>query len=329
MGGLTKIRSPQAWDLTTGNDTLVAVVDTGVQLDHPDLQGRVIPGASFVPGVGFPGDDNGHGTHVAGTVAAATNNGLGVAGAGFNTRILAVKVLDLFGGGTTDQAANGITYSADNGAKIINMSFRFPPSSTLRNAVVYSWNAGALNVAAAGNDNSNSIVRYPAGYTDVVQPVGGTNQSDNRALDSNYGTWINLFAPGQDIFSTCLISNYCYKSGTSMAAPHVAGVAALVYAKFVNRVPTNTKVRNQIMCTGSIISIGGSQRRRVDAYNAVRISQQGCRSDCGAEYTACNDYCYRFRFSPSKYIVCLDGCDEYYIACNQQCNAGMTACSPF
>jgi thermitase len=324
--GLTKIRSPQAWDLTTGNDTLVAVVDTGVQLNHPDLQGRVIAGATFVPGTSTPNDDHGHGTHVAGTVAAATNNGLGVAGAGFNTRILAVKVLDSFGNGTVDQVANGITYAANNGAKVINLSLGGDsPSTTLRNAVVYSWNLGVLNVAAAGNDGSSSIVIYPAGYTDVVLPVGATTQSDTRAWFSNFGSWIRLYAPGLDIFSTCLGSTFCNNSGTSMACPHVSGVAALVYARFATQSPTNAKVRKQIKCTAAPVTIEGVTRVRVDAYDAVRRT---CRGDCQAEYSACNNWCERYQSSPSKYLQCVDGCNEDYEYCNTQCNTGH-GCSPF
>ena len=225
------IRANDAWDITTGDpNILVAVVDTGVDYTHPDLTGKVVLGYDFVNNDPDPMDDNGHGTHVAGIVAAATNNGIGVASVGFDTRVLAVKVLDANGSGFYSTVAQGITYAADNGARIINLSLRGTVSSSiLQDAVNYAWSKGALVVAAAGNDGSNAPV-YPAAYPHVLA-VAATDWNDERWGLSNYGDYVDVAAPGVGIYSTDWaggVGPYASRSGTSMAAPHVAAVAALV-----------------------------------------------------------------------------------------------------
>lgn len=225
---MPKISAERAWDITRGEaGVVVAVVDTGVDLDHLDLAGNLIPGYNVIsPGV-LPQDDYGHGTHVAGIVAAITNNNVGVASIAGGCRIMPVKVLNSVGEGTDFDVATGIQWAADNGARIINMSLGGPDYSyALADAVDYAYGKNVLVIAAAGNDGLESIL-YPAALSHVVA-VGATDKEDNRASFSNYGDTLDVVAPGVSIFGTWWDNSYVYASGTSTATPHVAGVAALV-----------------------------------------------------------------------------------------------------
>jgi subtilisin family serine protease len=257
--GLVKIRCPDAWDRQRGSAAVtVAVVDTGVDLDHPDLAGRIItPGNDFVDMTGvaprtgwhfegdfltrdnIPQDDVGHGTHVAGTIAALTDNGVGVSGVDWFCRILPVRVLArmvenvppnrVTGTGTAADIAAGIRWAADNGANIINLSLGgYNDTFVERDAVAYAVMRGVLVVAAMGNDNTN-MPSFPAAYPDVVA-VGALTQSDTRATFSNIGPHIDVAAPGVGVQSTVWDNGYTSMSGTSMATPHVSGVAALIRA---------------------------------------------------------------------------------------------------
>ncbi|MCB0178554.1 MAG: peptidase S8 [Anaerolineae bacterium] len=225
-----------AWDITKGNsDVVVAVIDTGIDLDHPDLNCMVSDGATkitsgfdFYNGDDNPDDDNGHGTHVAGTVAGCTDNGLGVSGAAPNVRLMPIKVLGSGGSGSYADVADGIIYAANNGAKIINLSLGGSSGSdTILNAVEYAYNKGVLIVAASGN--ANTSIYYPAAYSQVMA-VGSTDSGDTRSSFSNYGAGLDVVAPGEFINSTMRGGGYGYLSGTSMASPHVAGLAALVWS---------------------------------------------------------------------------------------------------
>lgn len=224
---LPKVSAPTAWDATTGSDGVtLAVVDSGVQATHPDLAGRVLAGYDFVNGDFDPADDNGHGTAVAGVAAAQGNDGIGVAGAAWNISILPVKVMNSSGSGSYSAIANGITYAADRGARVINLSLGgTSASSTLQNAVSYAWNKGCVIIAAAGNNASSATV-YPAAYPNVVA-VSATTSSDTRASFSSYGSFVDLCAPGENITTTWLNSGYITISGTSFSSPLTAGVAAL------------------------------------------------------------------------------------------------------
>lgn len=286
-----KVQAYAAWDLTTGNCINVAVVDTGIDVGdpsglppdtpHPDLHA---PGCvptlvkSYVSGE-TGNDDHSHGTHIAGTIGARTNNNLGIAGASWSTRLIGVKVLNWIGSGTWGQVANGIRYAADNGAKVINLSLGGPTGSrTLQNAVNYAWNRGAVLVCAAGN-NGNTAASYPAFYTNCLA-VAASDQNDNRPSWSTYGSWVEVAAPGVGIFSTmqdtfewcslCWLygyfEGYDTLSGTSMATAVVSGLAALVWASGL--CSTNLCVRTRIQSTVDPVP-GGWIAGRVNFLKAV------------------------------------------------------------
>lgn len=228
--GPQKVSGPAAWDLTQGSEgVLVAIVDTGISANHPDLAGKVIAGYDYVNNDYDPTDDNGHGTHVAGIAGALTNNQTGIAGICWLNRLLSIKVLNSSGSGYYSWVANGIIYAADNGASVINLSLGGSSySSTLESAVNYAWNKGVVTVAAAGN-NANNAILYPARFEKVVA-VASTTNTDERWGLSNYGAELDISAPGSAIYSTVLNGQYAYKSGTSMATPHVAGASGLLIA---------------------------------------------------------------------------------------------------
>jgi thermitase len=231
-----KIHSPEAWDRSRGQGVTVAIVDTGVACNHADLAGKCVAGYDFVNMDADPRDDHGHGTHVAGISAAATHNGVGVAGVGYDARIMPMKALGATGNGGHASIASAITWAADNGAQVINMSLGGPfTSSTLRNAVAYAIGRGVTVVAAAGNDNTSNPT-YPAAYPDVIG-ISATTQSDGRASFSNYGTYIDVAAPGVGIMSSVMSGSYQAWSGTSMASPVAAGLAALLKAQDMGRSP--------------------------------------------------------------------------------------------
>ncbi|MDP8974905.1 MAG: S8 family serine peptidase [Actinomycetota bacterium] len=226
---LRNLGMPSAWDRTTGSNLTIAVVDSGVATSHPDLVGHFaeVAGYDYVNRDAFPEDDNGHGTMVAGIAAANTNNSRGVAGVGWNSRILPVKVLNSGGSGNHSDVASGITFAANQNAKVINLSFGGPvDSSVLRDAVNYALGRGAVVVAAAGNESSAGPF-YPAAYPGVVS-VTATDHQGDFAWFSNYGPNTSLAAPGMSIRSTEWGGSYAVGSGTSFSAPIVSGVASLV-----------------------------------------------------------------------------------------------------
>ena len=269
--GLTKVQAPEAWDVTIGSPSItIAILDTGVDLDHPDLAGKLVAIKNFTSSP-TADDLRGHGTHVAGIAAALTNNGIGVAGLGYSATLMNVKVLGDDGFGFYSWIANGIVWAADNGADIINMSLSgSSASSTWESAVNYAWNRGVLIVAAAGNDG-DSLPEYPAYYENCMA-VAATDQLDKIPSWSNRGDWVDVAAPGNGIYSTLPEGTYGYKSGTSMAAPHVAGLAALVCAvvKDINGDGRlNDEVRARIEATCDDIGITGIGSGRINAYKAV------------------------------------------------------------
>lgn len=263
--GPARIGAPAAWSVTTGAPTVViAVLDSGTHLGHEDLAANLWANPGEVPANGLDDDGNGkvddvwgwhfyhawawdgtqytylprednqvtddygHGTHVAGIAVARINNGVGIAGMAGNARLMTVKVLDQYGNGWYSDVAQGIVYAVDNGARVINISAGGTPASQmLQEAVDYAYARGVLVVAAAGNDGG--AVLYPAACEHTLA-VAATDQNDLRASFSNHGPQVDVAAPGVSIYSTWYRGNYFTRSGTSMAAPHVSGLAALIWS---------------------------------------------------------------------------------------------------
>src|SRR3990172_11420031 len=269
--GLAKIQAPGAWDTTHGGSVDIAIVDTGVNSSHPDLAGRIVASVNCTISSSCPSfttsDPDGHGTHVAGIAGAITNNVVGVAGTSWEGKLMSVKSLDDNGSGYYSWVANGIYWAANNGAEVINLSLGgSSSSSTLQNAVDYAWGKGVVVVAAAGNSGS-SFRTYPAYYTNTIA-TAATDASDKRANFSNYGSWVDVAAPGVSILST-YEGGYDYLSGTSMSTPFVSGLAALL--KGQNPSWSNSHIRNQIESTADKIAGTGSYwaKGRINACSAV------------------------------------------------------------
>ncbi|HLK60457.1 MAG TPA: S8 family serine peptidase, partial [Chthonomonadaceae bacterium] len=282
-------QTDHAWDIWNPSATVViAIVDTGVQTNHPDLvnkiykdsTGTIVGYNTILNNTNFQ-DDNSHGTHCAGIAAAQVNNGTGIAGvagwtgSGSDTtyiKIMPVKCMDASGSGTLVNVANAIVWATDHGANVISLSLGAPSSATtLTNATDYAWSHGCLVVAAAGNSSLNTPF-YPAADTNVLS-VASTDNTDTLSSFSNYGTWVKIAAPGSNIFSTLPGSTYGYKSGTSMATPFVAGVAALVWAQAPNL--TNQQLNDLLVTsvdpytpyTGHTIANGAG---RINVYQALQ-----------------------------------------------------------
>jgi subtilisin family serine protease len=248
---LWAVHAAAAWAVTTGSaNDLVAVLDTGVDPNQPQLKGKVVIGpdvcADDRPQCSSPYDKNGHGTFVTGIIAAATNDGIGIAGLGWNTKVIDIKVLDDTGSGNSMDEATGIYDAVSAGAKVINLSLESEPCSVdasdcgpnqdEESAVEYAIAHGVVVVAAAGNYDSPDPI-YPADYPGVLSVAAGTDQgavdpvNGGPYLDfSEYGDAANIAAPGVNVLSTWYDGNYAEESGTSMAAPHVSAAAALVMA---------------------------------------------------------------------------------------------------
>ena len=279
--GLDQVNAPEAWARgAQGAGAVVAVLDTGVDLAHPDLQGKLVQGADLVAGKRDcppgPQDENGHGTHVAGIAAAATDNGIGVAGMAPGARIMPVRVLDAEGSGSIDDIAEGIRYAADHGADAINLSLGelpvvgqlTPLNQEIEDAVQYAWSKGSLVVAAAGNETF-PLCSYPA-FANHAVCVGAT---DSRGLPSYYSNFPNnqqtvgVRAPGgvgsvfceddEDVWSTMWpgsdfdscgeIAGYETLAGTSMASPFVAGLVGILYGQGL----TNAQIVERLKQTSS------------------------------------------------------------------------------
>jgi subtilisin family serine protease len=226
--GIDRVDAELSWGNSTGNGVKVAVVDTGIDFKHPDLAANVKGGVSFVTGSRGYMDDNGHGTHVAGTIAAA-NNDIGVVGVAPDAWLYGVKVLDKTGSGWLSDVIAGIDWSAANGMQVITMSLGSSgSSSSLQMAVDNAYNQGIVVVAAAGNDYYGAI-SYPAKYDSVIA-VTATDSGNNIAYFSNIGPEAELAAPGVGIYSTYKGGTYATLDGTSMATPHVTGTVALLLA---------------------------------------------------------------------------------------------------
>jgi subtilisin family serine protease len=272
--GIQRIKAPQAWPSSTGTGVTIAIVDTGIDYNHQDLAANCLSGKSFVDYTTDWMDDYNHGTHCAG-IAAAINNDIGVVGVAHTAKLLPVKALNANGGAQLSWIAQGINWAADNGAHVISLSIGYNQHvQSWKDACDYAYyTKGCVVVAAAGNSGNaggnNDCVDYPARYDSVIA-VAATTQNDVRASWSSTGPAVELSAPGASIYSTIRNSNYDYMSGTSMACPHVSGVAALVIASGLTN---NVEVRNRMAQTAVDLGTAGRDIRYgyglVDAEQAV------------------------------------------------------------
>ena len=361
------IQMEAAWDIATGSPSvIVAIVDTGIAYETygkycqaPDLaETCFVPGYDFVNNDEHPNDDNRHGTHVAGTVAQSTNNNLGVAGVAFNTCLMPVKVLNSGGSGTYADVAAGIRYaagdsvyggSAENKANVINLSLGGSTDSpTLKEAVAYAYNNGVTVVAACGNDDKPTCL-YPAAYNDYVIAVGATQYDETKAPYSNYGPSLDLVAPGgntdldqnndgykdgvlqqtfRNSWRVCDFAFYFFQ-GTSMATPHVSGVAALLIAKGNTTAPD--EVRAALQETAECLPPGGTCPNDtygyglVDAYAALGwTAAPACTTDadcddglyCNGAETCVAGVCQAGTPPCDDGVACtIDSCDEATQSC--------------
>jgi serine protease len=273
----TRVPFVNSWAVngTQGAGVTVAVVDTGVQGDHPDLSGQVLTGAHFLhsdngepvaPAVGGTDDFSGHGTHVSGTIAAKSNNTTGISGAAPGVKILPVKVLCADGGGFSSDVADGITWAVDNGAGVINLSLGGGASSAEQSAVEYARDHNVVVVAAGGNDGASGQASYPAAYSNTysnVIAVAATNNADGHPAYGTVASYLDISAPGGEtssassvaVLSTVNNSGYGSKAGTSMATPHVSAAAGLLRA--ANGACTASQVKSRLKSTATDLPPAG------------------------------------------------------------------------
>lgn len=225
---LPLIGMEKSWDVSEGSsDVIVAVVDTGIDMDHPEFKGKLVEGYNVLDDSSKPQDDNGHGTHVSGVIAAKTNNKDGIAGMTWKSKLMPVKAIGADGSGSAVDIAQGIYWATDHGADVINLSIgNYTSSAALKEACRYAYEHNVVMVAASGNDATDQP-SYPAAFEEVLS-VAAVDHLKERADFSNFGDYVDVAAPGVDIPSTYIYSDYASLSGTSMACPHVAALAALV-----------------------------------------------------------------------------------------------------
>ncbi|WP_162924424.1 S8 family peptidase [Rubrobacter indicoceani] len=267
---LPKIGAPAAWDSTRAPNNAtdgprLAVVDTGADLDHPDLADRIVASTNTTNPLQSADDVDGHGTHVAGIAAAATDNGVGVAGTCPECSLLIARVSDNTGAISASSLIQGINWSVSNGADVINISLGGKGTVTGEaEAVARATQAGVTVVAAAGNENTNER-SYPAAYEGVLA-VSATTQQDAKASFSNFGEWIDLAAPGTGVYSSTILGSYGTKSGTSMSSPVVAGVAGLLAGEGLGR----TQIENRLASTA--VDLGRSGKDPVFGHGRVNAA---------------------------------------------------------
>lgn len=275
-----KLGLAASWDVTEGTaDVVIAILDTGINPAHPELAGRLVAGYDFVNNDADPMDDFGHGTHVAGIVAAELN-GASIVGVCPKCKLMPVKVLNEKNGGKWSYVVQGILYAVDNGARVINLSLGAGVSSaTLESAIKYAQDHNVVVVAAAGNGGSETVF-YPAALPYVIA-VGATDRNDVRWSLSNYGDFVDVVAPGVNIYSAYHdlgnTTGYAYMTGTSMATPFVSGLAGLV----LSRKPELTGAEVAEMITGHVVDLGATGKDkeyghgRIDVYATMVAANDG------------------------------------------------------
>ncbi len=268
---LDRLHLPHVWQVTLGSpDILVAVLDTGIDQNHEDLAGKVVTEVNFSDSP-VVDDLHGHGTHIAGIIAANVDNGLGIAGAAPRCLLMNVKVADDKGRCDAAAIAKGVVWAVDKGAQVLNISLCVSElSKELEEAIIYAWSRGAVIVAAAGN-NSSSVPQYPAYHPECIA-VTATREDDSRAPLANYGDWVDVAAQGYQIYSTLPNNEYGYNTGTSQAAAYVTGIAVLLYSIAIDgdgdgRV--NDEVRAAIESSCQQIDGSGMGNGLVDSGKAV------------------------------------------------------------
>ena len=238
--GITAFDLPKAWQLSQGDGVKVAIIDTGCDMDHPDLVNNLLPGINLINPNKLPIDDNDHGTHCAGIVCAS-NNEIGMVGVAPKAKVIPIKALDKNGSGDMNNVAYGIRWAMDNGADIISMSLGCPsPLQQVRKAIKAAIAKGIPVFVAAGNAGNTKEIYYPANYPETIA-IGSIDQNFDRSSFSCTGTNLDFMAPGGKIFSTVPNNWYAVLSGTSMAAPFAVGVAALVLS-YVRHNKTDIKL---------------------------------------------------------------------------------------
>jgi thermitase len=281
--GMDRIDAPEGWDAAglggfpASGGVKIGIVDTGIDQTHPDLSGQTVacarsqgllPILSGSIEVGQCADDNDHGSHVAGTIAAKANNGIGVAGVAFNADLVICKALGgPLGTGSTADVANCINWVASQGARVISMSLGGGASTTLQNAVASAWNNGngAVIVAAAGNDG-DSTLNYPAAYAQVIS-VAATDSADAHASFSNANADVEIAAPGVNVLSTVRGGGYATLSGTSMATPHVSAVAGVLRQLFPSE--NAAAIRNRL--DAAVNDLGPAGRDATFGFGRVNL----------------------------------------------------------
>lgn len=231
--GIKKIGAEKAWPVTQGEGVRVAVLDTGIDFNHMDLRGNISGGTNILNPLFPPFDQNGHGTHVAGTIGAV-NNELGVVGVAPRVNLFAVKAFNKDGTAKLSDIIKAIDWSIENNMQIINMSFGLnEPSPSFREAIIRAHQAGILMIAASGNKGTRGRLEYPAQFSETVG-VTSINENDKISEFSTIGPKVDITAPGEKITSTWLNNSFRELSGTSMAVAHVSGVAALLLSRYPN-----------------------------------------------------------------------------------------------
>lgn len=269
-----KISAPTAWDITKcQTPEIIAILDTGVDSTHPDLAANITPGWNFYDNNSDTSDVYGHGTAVAGTAGAIANNGRGVAGTSWGCKIMPIRISALNGGGSTSAMANGLVFAADHGARAANISYRVSTNSTVKTAAQYFMNHGGVVTIAAGNESS--LDNNPD--NPYVLTVGATDSTDTKASWSNWGTIIDLVAPGTGIYTTNRGTGYGSWSGTSFSAPITAAIGALI----ISANPSLTGYQVQQILKDSVDDLGTTGWDqyfgwgRINAYKAVLAATGG------------------------------------------------------
>jgi len=329
------VNAEAAWDVTTGTGAVVAVIDTGVSHGPDDGINHLVAGYDFVNNDADPADDNGHGTHVAGTVAQATNNGVGTAGLAYGASVMPVKVLDAGGSGYSSDVIDGIVWAADNGADVLNMSLGSSRGSSSEEAACdYAEAAGAVIAAAAGNSGRRKA-EYPAGYGSVIG-VGATDFASERSYYSNRGTHVEISAPGGDVYEDLNGDGYAdgvlqetfdpswgfyFWQGTSMATPHVAAAAALLSSLGAS----NAEIRTLLKDTAQDVDGAGWDQNTgwgiIDAAAAVNAYLPPVDDDGDGYYAGddCDDT--DASIYPGAPEICDDGIDQDCEGSDEACPA--------